>query len=529
MMLGHPKVIVGGTLIDGTGGPPIREGAVFIVGSRIVAMGPVGSVEVPRDAEVIDAKRKTVMPGFIDAHTHFIGLGLRTLTTLNLRGTKSISEAVELVKEKLAEIPKGAWLRARGWDESKWAERRYITRWDLDQISPDNPVVLTRVCGHLVTLNTRALTLAKITKDTPDPPGGKIDKDPATNEPTGVLKDAGGLVYRVIPPTPEGMGLKGLRKSCEIALSLGCTSIHDAGTSAGGFSTYQEALEEGTLEVRVYAMPRGTMMIKAFEDLGIRTGFGNEFLRIGPVKLIIDGSMGAHTAALFEPYASDPSTSGIFTTPPERLTEMVVSAHKLGMQVAIHAIGDRGIEESLNAFEAALEEEPREDHRHRIEHCEVLTDDQIARIKRLGIVASMQPNFVGEWSQPGGMYETRLGPVRLRRNNPYRRLLDEGIKVAFGSDCMPFDPIYGLWSAVNHPIEESRITLEEAVKCYTLDAAYASFEEDLKGSIEPGKLADITVLSEDLTSIPPEKIRDVKVDMTMVGGRVAYRRSPSHF
>jgi len=244
--------------------------------------------------------------------------------------------------------------------------------------------------------------------------------------------------------------------------------------------------------------------------------------------MYIDGSIGARTAVFFEPYADDPSTSGIFTTQPKDLRQRVLTSHRLGMQVAIHAIGDRGIEEALNAIEAALDEEPRNDHRHRIEHCEVLTENQILRIKRLGVVASMQPNFAGEWGQPGGMYEQRLGPERLRRSNPYRRMLDEGIKVAFGSDCgycppWPFNPIYGLWSAVNHPIEESRITLEKAIKCYTLDAAYASFEEDLKGSIEPGKLADITLLSEDLTSMPPEKIGEARVDLTMVDGNILWR------
>ena len=519
----RPKVIIGGTLFDGTGAPPIRDSKVIVIGPKIIDVGSTGSVETPRDAEVIDAKGKTVIPGFIDSHTHFLGMGLRTLTTLDLSGTRSISETVQLVKTRLAEMPRGSWLRGRGWDESKWVERRYITRKDLDPISRDNPVVLTRVCGHLVTVNKRALDLANVTSETPDPPGGQIDKDPVTAEPTGVLRDARGLVYRIMPPTTREMSLNGLHKACEIALSLGCTSTHEAGTDARGFSTYQTAWDEGQLSVRVYAMPR-RMNIKVFEDLGIRTGFGNEFIKIGPVKLIIDGSLGAHTAALYEPYADDPTTSGIFTIQPERLREMTLEAHRLGMQVAIHAIGDRGIEEALDAIEAALDEEPREDHRHRIEHCEILTGSQIDRIKRLGIIASMQPNFVGEWSQPGGMYEERLGADRLRLNNPFRRLLDEGVKVAFGSDCMPFNPIYGLWSAVNHPIKGSEISLEEAVRCYTFEGAYASFEENLKGSIEPGKLADITILSEDLTSIPPEKIRDVKVEMTMVGGRLLYKR-----
>ncbi|TEU10486.1 amidohydrolase, partial [Candidatus Bathyarchaeota archaeon] len=298
-----------------------------------------------------------------------------------------------------------------------------------------------------------------------------------------------------------------------------------------GFNPYQTAREEGSLRVRAYVMPtaRATeKMIDSLEDLGLKTGFGDDYLKVGPAKIYIDGSMGARTAGCYEPYTDDPNTSGLFAISPEELKTRVAKAHKAGLQVAIHSIGDRAIDESLNAIEAALEECPRDDHRHRIEHCEVLTGDRILRIRSLGVVPSMQPNFAGEWGQSGGMYEQRLGPERLRLSNPYRRLLDEGVKIAFGSDCgfcppWPFNPLYGLWAAVCNPIEESRIALEEAVRCYTLDAAYASFEEDIKGSIEPGKLADIAILSEDITSIPPEKIRDVTVDLTMVGGRVQWR------
>ncbi|MFX0207817.1 MAG: amidohydrolase, partial [Candidatus Hodarchaeota archaeon] len=206
----------------------------------------------------------------------------------------------------------------------------------------------------------------------------------------------------------------------------------------------------------------------------------------------------------------------------------VLRAHKLGMQVAIHAIGDKAIDEALNAIETALLHEPRKNHRHRIEHCEVINEDQILRIKQLGIVASMQPNFVGEWGNYGGMYEQRLGSQRFKLHNPYRKLFDEGIPLAFGSDCgycppWPFNPIFGIWSAVNHPIRENRISLVEAIKCYTLNGAYASFEEDIKGSIEPGKLADITILSEDLSLISPKNLLDVKVEMTIVNGKIQWR------
>jgi len=531
-LFGQPKVVKGGTLIDGTGKPAVRDCVVVIAGSKIVEVGPAGEVEMPEEAEVIDAKGKTVIPGFIDSHTHFILMGVRTLITLDLSKTKFITEVIEHVQARLTELPEGTWLNGHGWDESAWPEKRYPTKEDLDPVSPDNPVVLTPYYGHMASVNSKALELANINGNTPSPPGGEVDKDPTTNEPTGILRDeAIKLIDDVRPSTTREMSLKGLRKACEIALSWGCTSIHELGVDSVGFGTYQTAREEGSLRVRAYVMPtaRATeKMIDSLEDLGLKTGFGDDYLKVGPAKIYIDGSMGARTAVFYEPYTDDPNTSGLFTISPEELRIRVSKAHKAGLQVAIHSIGDKAIDESLDAIEAAIEECPRDDHRHRIEHCEVLTGDRILRIRSLGVVPSMQPNFAGEWGQPGGMYEQRLGPERLRLSNPYRRLLDEGVKVAFGSDCgfcppWPFNPLYGLWAAVCNPIEESRIALEEAVRCFTLDGAYASFEESIKGSIEPGKLADMAILSEDITSIPPEKIRDVTVDLTMVGGRVQWR------
>ena len=517
-----PRAIVGGVLIDGTGRPPVKDSVAVIDGDRIVAVGRRGEVAVPGDAEVIDASGRTVLPGLIDAHTHFLWMGVAMIRQVDLSGAASLSDAVELVRARVAATPEGEWVMGRGWDESRWAERRYITKEDLAPLSPHHPLMLTRVCGHLITLNSKALELAGITRETPDPPGGRIDRGP-DGEPTGILRDARHLVEEVIPPVTEEVALEGLRRACERALSLGCTGIHDAGLDAFGIGIYQSALERGLLKVRASLM-MADPVFKAAADLVVRTGFGNEMLRLGPAKLFIDGSIGARTAALFEPYADDPSTKGLVMMTPEELTERVRAAHRHGLQVAVHAIGDRGIEHALNAVEEALREAPRKGHRHRIEHCEVPTAYQIERMRELGIVASVQPNFVGEWSGPEGLYEARLGARRLRRNNPYRLLLDEGVRVAFGSDCMPFNPLYGIWSAVNHPIRASRITLEEAVRCYTLDAAYASFEEDLKGSVEPGKLADITILDGDLTETPADQIRDVPVYMTIVGGKILHRR-----
>ncbi|MFX0204587.1 MAG: amidohydrolase [Candidatus Hodarchaeota archaeon] len=527
-------VFTGGTLIDGTGALPIPNSAIVVTGQKIVDVGPSKKVNIPKEAEILDVKGKTVIPGFIDSHTHFILMGVRTLSTLDLSKAKSLTEVVDQVSVRLSEIPAGSWLTGHGWDESGWPEKRYPTKDDLDPVSRENPVILTPCYGHLMVANSRAFDLAGITKETQNPSGGKIDREPSTKEATGILREeAMDLIEAIKPPTTKKESLSGLQRACEIALRWGCTSIHDLGSDAIDINTYQTALEKGILKVRAYIMPDAQFkdeMLDGLETLGIRTRFGNDFLRIGSVKFYIDGSMGARTAVFSEPYADETSTYGIFAVSPDILKERVTRAHKLGMQVAIHAIGDRAIEVALDAIEAAIEEEPRKNHRHRIEHCEILTEEQLARIKQLGVVPAMQPNFIGEWGQPGGMYEQRLGVKRLKFCNPYRKLLDEGVKVAFGSDCgycppWPFNPIYGVWSAINHPVPENRISLENAIRCYTLNGAFASFDENIKGSIEPGKLADIAVLSEDLITFPQEDIKDVKVDLTMVNGKILWKVS----
>jgi predicted amidohydrolase YtcJ len=271
----------------------------------------------------------------------------------------------------------------------------------------------------------------------------------------------------------------------------------------------------------MYVMWSGRLM-DHIDGLGIYSGYGNNMLKLGSAKLMMDGSLGARTAALFEPYADDPTTTGLLSSPKDEFKATVKKIHNMGNQIATHAIGDRTIEVTINAYEEAMKANPRKDHRHRIEHCEVLTTTQIERIKELGIIPSVQPNFVGEWSGPDGLYEARLGKKRLQENNPYRTLLDNDITICSGSDGMPFHPLYGIWSAVNHWIKDSRITLEEAVRSFTLDAAYASFEETLKGSIETGKLADITIIEEDLTEIPSDDIKDATIHMTIVGGNILY-------
>jgi len=517
------QAFVGGTLIDGTGRPSIRDSVVIIEGDRILSAGERSQINIPEGAAVIDVKGKTVIPGLIDAHHHFFMMGMMMLRTVDLSHTQSIQEAQEKIKEKLNATQEDEWVLGTGWDDSKWEDRRFVNKWDLDSFSPNHPVVLIRVCGHMITLNSKAMEIAGITKDTPDPQGGQVDKSP-DGEPTGVLRDAGQLILPFIPQVTPELGLKGLKMANDHALSLGCTGVHDAQLDGDGIAAYQAALEKGLLNIRVNIMWQSDLA-ESIDSVGLQSTFGSHMLRLGPAKIFMDGSIGARTAALYEPYEDDPSTKGLTMMPEEELNELISKIHTQGSQVAVHAIGDYCIDLVINAIEAALKSSPRKDHRHRIEHCELLSTDQIERINRLGIVASMQPNFAGEWSGPDSLYETRLGKRRMRQNNPFRALLDEGVRVPFGSDGMPFNPMYGIHSAVNHPIRNSRISVEEAVKGFTLDAAYSSFEENVKGSIEPGKLADITVLERDLNEVPIEEIKDVPIWMTMVSGEIVYSAS----
>jgi predicted amidohydrolase YtcJ len=481
---------------------------------------------------IIDASSMSVVPGLIDSHTHFLAMGYR-LTHLDLSNTISVKNIVDDLEDyiKTRNIPAGRWVQGRGWDDQNLKEKRYPTRYDLDKISPDNPVVLTRICGHMMVLNSLALNECNISKNTPNPPGGVIDKD-ENGEPTGILRDARPLVQPYVsPPTYEELR-QGLRDAVKYAHSLGVTSIHDASrpdeqsinTSS---SPYVDAYKDGELNLRCHVMagyPRETS--------------GDHWLSFGTLKIGIDGSMGAQTALLYEPYANNPSTTGVYVGDKTLNKSRAHEAHKKKGIIAIHAIGDLAITEAVDRIEEVLIAEPRDDHRYRIEHYEYPIDEDITRSQNLGIVASMQPNFVGEWAWPGGMYYTRLGKKRLQRCNPYRRLIDLGFHIPFGSDGMPFHPLYGIWSAVNHPIKESRITVEESVKCYTWEGAYATREEDYKGSIEPGKVADITIFPIDITShefklgtdnpstVEAEKrrMKDINAYMTLIDGEIVYQQ-----
>ncbi len=483
--------------------------AVLVIDGRIRAVGgdePVRA-DAPRGVPAVDLAGKAVVPGFIDSHLHLINFGVY-LQRLDLMGVKSLAELVRKVAERHRSMPAGDWLIGRGWDQDLFAEKRYPTRQDLDAVAPDRPAALTRACGHVMAVNSEALRRAGVGAQTPDPAGGQIDRD-AAGEPTGILRErAMGLVSRFIPK-PSAKELEpALRAAVGRALAAGVTGVHSD-------------------------MDISNDVIGDLLATDLRTGSGDDHVKIGSVKMFADGSLGASTAALSEPYSDNPGNRGIPVVSPEQMKENVLRAHRAGMQVAVHAIGDLAIAMTLDAYEAALSGAPRPNHRHRVIHCQIMRPEQFARFARLGVVADIQPKFITtdmRWA------ERRVGPERVRTSYAWRTFLDHGVHCAGGSDCPvePLDPALGLYSVVTREdldgqprggwLPEQKLTAEEALSLFTLGGAYAAFEENDKGSIEPGKLGDLVVLDRDPTAIPGEALKDLRVEMTVVGGRVAFRR-----
>lgn len=516
-----------------------RAQAVLAIGDRIFRVGSDEEIEglIDGETEVMDLEGRTLIPGFIDCHAHPIGYG-QSLMSVNC-GTpplRSIGEMVESIREEAAERAEGEWIVGNGYDDFKLSERRHPSRWDLDSAAPNNPVIVNRLCGHISVVNTTALKLAGITVDTADPDGGRIDRDPETGEPTGVLRgSARDPIWKVIPlPGPEQ-----LRRAVNLAardfLSRGVTSVSDAGVEDGlSVRAYRAAIDEDGARTRVNLM-MSAGLLGELAKLGLSTGFGDERLRIGAIKIVADGSSSGRTAALSEPYLDTPGNTGIMYLSQEELDKEVLAAHRAGFQVGVHAIGDRAISAVLDSYEAALKELPKSDHRLRIEHCGICTPSIISRIRRLGVVPVPQPIFLyGE----GESYRAGLGEDRVKWAYPLKSFLEGGIVTPMSSDCPAtsgaelISPLLGICVAVTRRTDAGRdlgpgqrIGVGDALRCYTLNSAYATFEEGAKGSIEAGKLADFAVLSDDPLSVEAEKIKDIGVEMTVVGGEVAYKRA----
>lgn len=491
-----------------------KPGAIAVGGGKIVRVGRNAQCEseAAKGANILDVGGCIVLPGFIDAHAHLIHTGPR-LSWLQLQKVKSKRELLSIVTHKARGGRQHRWILGRGWDESKWPEGSYPTRPELDAVAGKTPVLLRRVDGHMSVVNTAALRILRLPRRTPG-----LGRD-VRGRPTGVLKEAAAdLAGGRMRPTVHDLQV-GFPEMMREAHRLGITAVHDV-VDERGMQAYQSLLRQGALDLRVYMMPVIKLLPNLMKGV-LHLSFSGSWLRFGALKAFSDGSIGARTAALHEPYADSPRTRGQLIYRGDALKRVVKRAHQAGFQLATHAIGDRAIDAVLDAYEAALAGDLG-DHRHRIEHFEMPSEEALDRCTELGIMPVMQPNFVVQWSQPHGLYETRLGPERTKRNNPHRLILKKGLHIAFGSDGMPCGPIYGLCGAVLPPYPSQAIPLHEALSAYTLGGARVSFEEEAKGGLAPGNLADITVVKGTWDD-GGDCLRGWRVAATIVDGKVVYR------
>lgn len=489
----------------------IKNGHIKIFQDKICEVSSL-PYEGNKSDIVIDLHGATILPGFIDSHNHLASTG-RIQSYVNLGNTKNIEDAIELIRERVKNTEKGKWIYGWNWDESKWAEKRYLTKDDLDAISTEHPIYLVRVCGHLVSVNS--LALEKLDLDMNHP--GVIKKD---GKPIGVLKDIV-VGFEGVEHTDEDT-MNGILVGCRIANELGITTNTD-NLRDYQIRPYIRLARERKLTVRMNI----NIPVEKFDcakELGLTSGIGGEFLRISGVKIFTDGSIGAKTAAISYDYIDDPNNHGIFTIEKKELLRIYKEANAIGMQTATHAIGDRAIDLVLDCWEEVAKEQNIKPFMHRIEHAEIIRDDQLKRCKELGIVLSMQPNFMGEWGFPGEMYDQRLGHEITKKMNPFRKVINYGIKLCFGSDGMPLGPLYGIWSAVNCPYQDCKISVLEALKAYTIWGAEVIGQQDKIGTIKKGKLADLVILEENPLEVPEEHIKEIRILYTVVGGKIVYQR-----
>jgi predicted amidohydrolase YtcJ len=487
--------------------------ALAVKSYKVLAIGEEEAVLdlVPDARKVIDLGGKTVVPGFIDAHTHLTTAGVKE-NHVKLDGAKSIDEALQAIEGELKQYPGDEWVLGYGWDESVWPVKRYINGRDLDSISTTQPIMMTRVDGHLVSVN--ALGLKRL--------GIKLDQEGVQKDkkgkPTGVLKDIDGA-WDAVKPGPEKMR-EGVIAGNRIANEHGITTAVD-NAPIGTLKHIRDVEMMQELTTRMIVNIPVEQMNHLIQ-LGLTSGMGSPLVKIGGVKIFTDGSIGAMTAAVSKGYRSDPKNKGILVTPRKKYATIVRKAVENNIQTVTHAIGDEAIEMVISTFENIDDKGLVRDQRHRIEHAELINEYQIRRAVSLGLILSMQPNFVGRWQQTGGLYEERFDDETVRGMNMFRVALDNGARLCFGSDGMPYGPLYGIWSATTHPNERVRLTVEEAIRCYTMESAYSVFQENTLGSLTIGKRADFVVLSEDILEISPENISEVDVEMTVVGGIVEY-------
>jgi len=513
--------------------------AIAIRGERIVWVGD--SDEGKRlypTARTMDLRGATVLPGLIDAHGHLINLG-ESLTRLNLKDIPTEKEIVERVKQRAASAAPGEWIVGWGWDEGKWASN-YPTNQALSAATPNNPVFLVGLHTFAAWANQRALEVAGVNKDAKDPENGKILRDEKTGEPTGILLNhAQELVSKHIPPMTLAQVKRAMQLAARECVRNGLTSVHEAKVTPLMLQAFHELAREGRMPLRVYAMLDGAdkNLVEEWLKRGPEIDPHHQ-LTIRSFKLFADGALGSRGAALLEPYSDAPQTKGLMTTPEGDVDSLTRRALQAGFQVCTHAIGDGANRSVLNAYEQAEKEVPgAHDPRLRIEHAQVLAPEDIPRFAKLGVIASMQPTHATSdmpWA------EKRLGPGRIKGAYVWRSVKDSGAHLPLSSDFPgeTLNPFYGIYAAITrqnpqgnppggwHP--EQKLKLEDALRGYTVEAAYAEFEEKDKGGIEKGKLADLTVIAQDITKIPPPEILSIRVLKTFVGGKVVYDAATDH-
>ena len=533
---------INGTIVTMEGDQTAQ--AVAVLDDNIVAVGTDAEVGplAGSQTRVVDLQGRTMTPGFYAAHDHFPGSGRVAVTQVDLNSPpigaiENMDELVAALGDRARDLPEGQWISGRGYDDTLLAEQRHPTRADLDRASTTHPIYISHTSGHLGVANSLALELAGITRNTPNPEGGVVRKDPDTGEPDGVFEESGGMVSRLVPPPTPDQTMESYRVAVQDYVEDGVTTAVIAGGGRGTLAGLQRARDAGILTFRIITMmSRGSPgQPTAAETGGIISGFGDTHLKVGAIKIIQDGSNQGYTGYFTEPYHTpfkgDPDYRGYPRRSRDDLVTMVKELHEAGYQIAIHANGDAAIDDVLYAFREAQREFPRRDARHRIEHCQMVRRDQLDAIAELNLSPSF---FVGHVYYWGDRHrDIFMGPDRAAGISALRSSIDRGIRFTVHDDTpvTPVNPLQLVWVGVNRLTKsnqvlgpDERITPLEALRTVTIDAAWQNFEEDIKGSIAPGKLADFVVLSDNPLTVNPTEIRDITVLETIVGGKTVYER-----
>jgi hypothetical protein len=506
--------------------------AMLVRGEEILAVGDDDEVGALAEtgAKTVDLEKHFAMPGFNDAHVHMGSAG-EDWIALRLNGVKSVAELQRRLGEGVAQHKEGEWITGRGWDHTFWPDKKFPNRQQLDEVSPKNPVILTHISGHVATANSLALQLAGITKSTPSPSGGEIEKD-ASGEPTGLLKEGAAmtLVYSKIPPPSIEQRRRGIELALADVAQHGVTSLQDNSTWED-FLTYRAIKNDGKLTVRITEWLPFPAPLAKLEQMRRDGGTTDPWLRTGALKTVTDGALGSRTAAMLAPYSDAPSTSGIMTMEPEKLRTLAIERDKAGFQLNFHAIGDRANRVALDVFEAVAKANGPRDRRDRIEHAQVVAASDFPRFARLQVIASMQPSHQTSdmrWA------EQRVGPDRVKGAYAWATMQKFGVRLAFGTDydVEPITPFRGLYACVTRELPEGgpqggwqpqeKISLHDCIRAYTSGSAYGEFMEGKKGELKAGEFADFIVLSKDLTKVDPSEYVSTRVLRTVVGGRTVY-------